>query len=70
MTKKLSYEKAADELEQILADLEGGQIGIDVLAEKVERAGVLLRFCRNKLRDTEAEVNKIIKDLSEDSEED
>jgi exodeoxyribonuclease VII small subunit len=69
MTEKLSYEQAAAELEQILADLERGQIGIDVLAEKVERAGVLLRFCRDKLRDTEVKVNKIIEDLSEDSEE-
>ena len=70
MSEKLSYEQAAAELEQILADLERGQIGIDVLAEKVERAGVLLRFCRDKLRDTEVKVNKIIEDLSEDSEED
>jgi exodeoxyribonuclease VII small subunit len=62
-TKKLTYDSASTELEQILEDLEEGNISIDKLAEKVERAGELLRFCNDKLRNTELKVNKIIEDL-------
>ncbi len=61
--EQLSYESAAAELEQILAELESGKIGIDQLAAKVERAGLLLRFCHDKLRDTEQKVSAIIEDL-------
>jgi exodeoxyribonuclease VII small subunit len=60
---KMSYESASAELAGILAELESGEIGIDLLAEKVERAGVLLRFCQDKLRDTELKVSQIIEDL-------
>ncbi len=59
----MSYESASAELAGILAELESGEIGIDLLAEKVERAGVLLRFCQDKLRDTELKVSQIIEDL-------
>lgn len=61
--EKLTYESASAELSRILAELESNEIGIDQLAEKVERAGVLLRFCQDKLRDTEAKVSQIIEDL-------
>ncbi|MBI1193744.1 MAG: exodeoxyribonuclease VII small subunit [Bacteroidetes bacterium] len=61
--ENLTYEGAAAELETILAELESGKIGIDQLALKVERAGMLLRFCHDKLRDTEQKVSAIIADL-------
>jgi exodeoxyribonuclease VII small subunit len=63
MNPEQTYEKASEELDQILTDLEGDTITIDLLAEKVERAGKLLTFCTTKLRTTEAKVNKIISDI-------
>ncbi|KAA5531776.1 MAG: exodeoxyribonuclease VII small subunit [Myroides sp.] len=59
----LTYEKAEQELEQILDDLRNDRIGIDALAEKVERASKLIVFCKEKLASTEKKVEEIIKTL-------
>jgi len=59
----LTYEKAEQELEQILDDLRNDRIGIDALAEKVERASKLIVFCKEKLSSTEKKVEDITKQL-------
>ena len=59
----LTYEQAAKELDQILADLKTDNISIDKLAEQVERAAKLATFCSEKLRNTEAKINGIIQNL-------
>ena len=59
----LTYEKAEQELEQILDDLRNDRISIDALAEKVERASKLNVFCKEKLASTEKKVEDIIKQL-------
>lgn len=59
----LTYEKAEQELEQILDDLRNDRISIDALAEKVERASKLIVFCKEKLASTEKKVEEIIKQL-------
>ena len=64
MTKeKISYSEAFEELQQIVADIENGDISVDVLSEKVKRATVLVRICREKLTRTEEDVTAILKDL-------
>jgi len=59
-----SYAEASTELEQILHDIESGEIDLDVLAEKVERAAALLQICRQKLAATETKVKKVVADLA------
>lgn len=61
--EELTYEKAERELEQILDDLRNDRIGIDALAEKVERASKLIVFCKERLANTEKKVENIIKEL-------
>ncbi|SFO18071.1 exodeoxyribonuclease VII small subunit [Paenimyroides ummariense] len=61
--EELTYEKAEQELEQILDDLRNDRIGIDALAEKVERASKLIVFCKEKLASTEKKVDDIVKQL-------
>lgn len=61
--ENLNYESAARELEVILNELKSDSITIDKLAEKVERASILLKFCSEKLRTTEAKVNDVIQKL-------
>jgi len=56
----LTYESAYAELQQIVQDLQGEMVGIDDLALKIERAQELVRFCRERLRQVEAEVGKIV----------
>jgi exodeoxyribonuclease VII small subunit len=66
MEKKMSYTEAMKELEGIVADIEQGEISIDILSEKVKHASELIRICKSKLTSTEADVNQILEELKED----
>ncbi|XOV92191.1 MAG: exodeoxyribonuclease VII small subunit [Bacteroidota bacterium] len=63
MKDKLTYDEAYTELQQIAKEIEDESVSIDVLGEKVKRASELIEFCQKKLRATESEVNKIIKQM-------
>lgn len=63
-TKITSYEAAYQELMEIVQDIENGDISVDVLSEKVKRASVLLKYCKEKLHQTEVDVDQILKDLA------
>jgi exodeoxyribonuclease VII small subunit len=62
-TEELTYDKALAELNSILELLQNGQTGLDELAKSLARAGELSAFCKNKLRDIEADVEKFKKSL-------
>jgi len=57
---KFSYQKSIEELQQIISDLDGGEIGIDALSVKIKKAKDLLSKCQEKLRATEKEIEEII----------
>jgi len=67
MTKKKSgepsYAELSSELEQILDEIESGEIDLDELSDKVERAATLLSKCRKKLAATETKVKKVTSEL-------
>jgi len=63
MNDKPNYTEAFEELQQITAEIEGGQISVDELAEKVKRAALLIQICKQKLTTTEEDVERILKDL-------
>jgi exodeoxyribonuclease VII small subunit len=63
MNDKPNYAEAFEELQQIVAEIEEGQISVDELSEKVKRAAHLIQICKAKLSSTEEDVNKILKDL-------
>ena len=60
------YTEAFEELQEIVSDMEDGNISVDELVEKVKRATVLIRVCKAKLSATEGDVQKILKELEED----
>ena len=60
------YTEAFEELQEIVSDMEDGNISVDELSEKVKRATVLIRVCKAKLSATEGDVQKILKELEED----
>jgi len=67
MTKKtLKYSEAIREIEQIVGQIESNELDIDELTEKIKRVSELLKFCKAKLRSTEEEVQKIMKDFEAD----
>ena len=63
MNAQPNYAQAFEELQQIVSEIEEGQISVDELSEKVKRAAYLINICKAKLSSTEEDVNKILKDL-------
>jgi exodeoxyribonuclease VII small subunit len=66
MSSKVNYTQAFQELQSIVAEIESGEISVDLLAEKVKRAAFLIKICKEKLTSTEADVNQILKELEEE----
>ncbi len=58
-----TYTAAFEELQQIVRDMEDGEITVDELAVKVKRAAELIKVCKQKLVSTEEDVNQILKEL-------
>jgi exodeoxyribonuclease VII small subunit len=67
---EINYRDAFDELQEIVSDMEDGQINVDELAQKVKRATELIRICKSKLTATEGDVQKILKELEAQNSED
>ncbi len=61
--KHLSYETAFTELQQIVTNLEEGEVNIDDLSKNIKRATILIAICKSKLTDSQEDVNKILKTL-------
>lgn len=71
MSETVDYTEAFNELQEIVAEIEEGEISVDELSAKVKRAAQLIKICRKKLTSTEEDVHKILKELEEkDAEED
>lgn len=61
--KKPGYSEAIVEIEEILEQMENEEMDVDDLSEKVKRVSFLIRSCREKLLQTEIEVEKILKEM-------
>lgn len=64
MKEEMTYTTAFEELKEIVDQLENDSISVDELTEKMKRATVLMKICRDKLTKTEEEVNKTIAELT------
>ncbi|KPK46021.1 MAG: exodeoxyribonuclease VII [Nitrospira bacterium SM23_35] len=62
---KLTYTSAITELEKIVEEIESGEIDVDVLTEKAKRASELIKFCKDRLRNTQKEVEKTLIDIAD-----
>jgi exodeoxyribonuclease VII small subunit len=56
-----SFEEALAELEQILAKIEGGEVGLEESLAKYERGTFLIRHCRNVLGAAEKQIEILSK---------
>ena len=59
----LGYADAVEELEGILAELDGDDVDVDLLAERVKRAADLVQLCRKRIEAARVEVTRIVADL-------
>jgi exodeoxyribonuclease VII small subunit len=64
MKTDLTYSDAYAKLEELVAQLEEGNIPLDELSLKVKQANELILICENKLRNIQAEVNETIKEVT------
>lgn len=55
----LSFEQALDELEKIVAGLEGGNVALDQSISQYERGEALRAHCQKLLASAQAKVEKI-----------
>ena len=60
MNEKMTYEEAVAQIEEIIAQIEAGELGIDILTEKIKVAQQLIKFCKKKLFKTDAELKKLL----------
>jgi exodeoxyribonuclease VII small subunit len=61
--EELGYAEAVEELEAILAELDGDDVDVDVLAARVRRAADLVQLCRRRLDGARVVVTRIVADL-------
>jgi exodeoxyribonuclease VII small subunit len=65
MSEEIKYTDAFEELQDIVREIEDGEISVDELSIKVKRAAFLIKICKSKLTSTEEDVNEILKGLEE-----
>jgi exodeoxyribonuclease VII small subunit len=62
MKKELTYSEAFAKLEELVQELEDGNIQLDMLTEKVKQANELIGICEIKLRNVENGVKEATKE--------
>lgn len=60
MEKKINYEAALSEIEEIVNKMENDEFDIDQLSVNLKRAQTLIKLCRDKLNKTDAEIKKLL----------
>jgi len=63
--EEFSYDKAMQELEEIVARMEDSENSLDNMVADVKRASTLIVQCRKKLQDVETDINKAFSEISE-----
>ncbi len=62
------YKDAIQEIESIVEEIENETVDVDVLTEKVKRATFLIKLCKEKLKTTDTEVKKVLKEFEKEGE--
>ena len=66
MNNAPSYKDAIEEIETIVEEIENEAVDVDILAEKVKRATYLIKYCKSKLRKTDDEIKKVLKEFEKE----
>ena len=63
MSKEITYTQAYNKLQEIVRELEGAEISIDELSDKIRHAKELLEICQTKLTKVEEDVDEILAEM-------
>lgn len=55
----IKYEEAMKRLEELVQQMESGDVSIDSLTQKLKEAKKLIQLCKDKLTKTEEEIKEI-----------
>ena len=67
--KEMTYKEALGRIREIVAEIERGDLDVDLLSDRVKEASRLLRFCDDKLRRVDADVRKALEAMDCDQQE-
>lgn len=56
----MKYEEAMKRLEKIVAEIEENKLDMDRIGESLKEARELIKFCKDKLYETDEEIKKIL----------
>ena len=56
----MKYEEAMKRLEEIVAEIEAGKLNMDKIGASLKEARELIKFCKDKLFETDEEIKKIL----------
>ena len=59
----VGYAAALGELDQILRELEGSDVDVDRLADRVARAAQLIELCRERIGRARLRIDEVVADL-------
>jgi exodeoxyribonuclease VII small subunit len=60
------YAQALSELDAILRELEGSDVDVDRLADRVARAAELIALCRDRISTARLRIDEVIAELDAD----
>ena len=63
--KKINYREALTEIEETIQAIENEELDVDQLSDKVKRVSELLKICKEKLHNTEKEVENILNEMED-----
>lgn len=63
--KKINYREAITEIEETIQAIENEELDVDQLSDKVKRVSELLKICKEKLHNTEKEVENILNEMDD-----
>ncbi len=59
MAKQISYKDLSDELDTVMADLEGGELDIDQAVKRYERGLAIVRELETYLKEAENKITEL-----------
>ncbi len=62
--EEITYKAAKAEIEKIVALIESDELDVDQLTKYVKRASEMVVFCKQKLTETDEELQKVLDELN------
>jgi exodeoxyribonuclease VII small subunit len=58
--KSKSFEDSMEKLEQIVSEMESGELSLDAMIKRFEEGQGLIKFCSSKLNEVERKIEKLL----------